>query len=946
MHKMEKNSCVFIFILKVFVVLTAMGFCFQPCFAARENEKFLDKKISKIKIQILGDTKDRALWESIARDLISVSVKDPYEPDKLLESIAILSESTLFKDIHVADPVSGEMGIEITFQLSPFGRIKDIIVNGAFPIFEKEVVNVMTIYNGDAFSQRKIEAQALRVTELFIKQGYLDPKITVSSKKDEKDDHFVVYVDVEKGDFYKIRKIFIQGNKEFSSTRLNLRIKTWKSSVLFGSAKRFIQKDLDEDVKNFIKFYRSKGYADVEVAGKAVKNYEDRTIDIKFYIKEGPLYKISFEGNKQFWDYTLKKDMTLARDGNKNNYTLKKNVRNMRKKYAQKGYPDTEIKTHGLDKKEKPVKEIILKIEEGFRYIVSKINIKGNTAIEEKDIKKQMLTRLPGGGSKGAYFSRTLEEDIGAIKALYLKEGYTQTRIQKKILIKDPESGKEKEIKSVEMELIIDEGIQTLTGAVTFKGMTVLKIEEAMELISLKPGEVFRKYMIENDESVLRKTISEMGYPNITVTARPNFNRDNSLASLMFEVEEGPFVQVGQIFYTGNFRTREKILDNEMELSSGDPLSLTALLKSRRNFMDMNAIDSAKFRTLGLKEKAGEVDLVIEVEEKKPYFFEIGAGYDTERHFYAKTTIGDHNFLGRNLDVKANIEASQIGYKGDISLTEPRFFATRLSADTRVFAEQREEFNKDFGTQTYGVSQDFYRKFFNDTLTTNLGFIYEFREQYLTINRVLAPEEEKLYDPRNIFVASPSLIYRTTDSYVRPRKGTFTAFYVDVSKGFDNTLDDFVKYRVDTRYYYTLFKPLTFAVRGRYGLIEPYGDNTTIPEDQLFFLGGTSTVRGFDENLLRFDDNGNAVGGREVILGSIEARYDMGLNFESTAFYDIGSVQQAEGRSGFDDFRASVGVGLRYMTPVGPIGLLYGWKLDPLPNESSGTLHFSMGYTF
>lgn len=932
--------------LEILILWILTGFYVQPGFAAQDNKSFAGREISKIEIQISGVDKDLSLWESKARDLISIHVKDLYDPVKLLESIGILSESTLFKDIYVPDPVSGKGGVEITFHISPFGRIKDIIVNGAFPIFKKEVINVMSIYNGDAFSQKKLDSQALRITELFKKGGYIEPKVMVSSKKDEKDDHFVVYVDVEKGDFYKIRKVFIQGNKGFSTTRLNLRIQTWKSSMLFGSATRFIQKNLDDDIKNFVKFYRSKGYADVSVTGNIEKNHKDKTVDIKFDIKEGPLYKISFVGNENVWDYTLKKDLTLSRDGNKNNFTLKKNVRNIRKKYAQKGYPDTKITTRVATEKqnENPIQKTILNIEEGRQYIVSRIDIKGNTAIDEKEIKKQMLTRLPGRFSKGAYFSKTLKEDIGAIRSLYLKKGYTQTQVRKKVVIKDVDF--EKEIKSVEIDLIIDEGIQTRIGDVTFNGITVLKNEDAMELISQKPGGVYREYMVENDESILRKIISEMGYPNIKVVAQSDFNRDNSLVNLTFEVDQGPFVKVGQIFYVGNFRTKENILRNEMELFPEDPLSLVKLLESRRNIMRIDALDSAKFRTLGLKEKTGEVDLVVEVEEKKPYFFEIGGGYDTERHFFAGTSIGDHNFLGRNVDVTASGEVSQIGYKGEVSLIEPRLFATRLSSSTMVFFEEREEFNKEFGVHTHGASQEFHREFFNDTLRTSLGFTYEFREQYLTEDRDMTVEEEKLYDARHVFVTSPSIFYRTTDSYVRPRKGTFTAFYLDISKGVDDTLDDFIKYRVDARYYYTLFKPLTFAVRGRYGLIEPYGDNKTIPEDQLFFLGGTSTVRGFDENLLRYDDQGNAVGGREVILGSIEARYDMGLNFEFTTFYDIGSVRQAEGRGGSNDFRESVGVGLRYMTPIGPIGLLYGWKLDPRPSESNGEFHFSMGYTF
>ncbi len=109
-------------------------------------------------------------------------------------------------------------------------------------------------------------------------------------------------------------------------------------------------------------------------------------------------------------------------------------------------------------------------------------------------------------------------------------------------------------------------------------------------------------------------------------------------------------------------------------------------------------------------------------------------------------------------------------------------------------------------------------------------------------------------------MASPGVLYQTTDSFVRPKKGSISSFNVDFSKGIDNNLDDFIKYRLDLRYYYTLFEPLVFALHGRYGLIQPYGSNTRVPEDQLFFIGGTSSVRGFDENLLRFDVTGQAVG--------------------------------------------------------------------------------------
>jgi outer membrane protein insertion porin family len=269
-----------------------------------------------------------------------------------------------------------------------------------------------------------------------------------------------------------------------------------------------------------------------------------------------------------------------------------------------------------------------------------------------------------------------------------------------------------------------------------------------------------------------------------------------------------------------------------------------------------------------------------------------------------------------------------------------------VASTTRIFTEDKEEFNKDFGTRTYGASQDFSKSFMDQKILASLGFVYEYREQYLSQDRALEDFEKEDYVPRNILVVSPGLIYRTTDSYVRPRKGVFSSVNMDISKGIENDLDDFIKYRLAARYYYTLFEPLTLAVRGRYGLIQPYGGNTHVPEDQLFYLGGTSTVRGFDENMLRIDADGQAAGGRQMMLGAIEARYDLGMNLELTLFYDIGTVIETQNMDVSTSFRDSVGIGLRYMTPIGPIGFLYGHKLDPYPTESPGSFHFSMGYTF
>jgi outer membrane protein insertion porin family len=228
-------------------------------------------------------------------------------------------------------------------------------------------------------------------------------------------------------------------------------------------------------------------------------------------------------------------------------------------------------------------------------------------------------------------------------------------------------------------------------------------------------------------------------------------------------------------------------------------------------------------------------------------------------------------------------------------------------------------------------------------VTTALSFRLESRDQFSIEDRVSDDTEE---ETRTIFVTTPYLRYDSRDSFVRPTRGLLSSLGVDISKGVQNQLDDFFRYQFDTRYYWTPFEKVTFAGLARIGQVISYADSGLVPDDQLFFLGGIQSVRGFNENLLRFDSEGNPVGGKRAMVGSLEARIDLGLNWELTTFFDIGSVQQILVEGGSDRFRASVGLGLRYITPIGPMGLLYGHKLNREEGESAGRFHLSIGYSF
>jgi outer membrane protein insertion porin family len=190
---------------------------------------------------------------------------------------------------------------------------------------------------------------------------------------------------------------------------------------------------------------------------------------------------------------------------------------------------------------------------------------------------------------------------------------------------------------------------------------------------------------------------------------------------------------------------------------------------------------------------------------------------------------------------------------------------------------------------------------------------------------------------------TPSINWDRRDSFTRPRQGAVLGSSVDISKNVDNTLDDYVKIQAEAKGYVTPFMPLTLAGVVRGGYVFPYGGTSIIPTDRQFDLGGTGDLRGFEENLF----HPNSSEGTTMIFASVEARIDVGYNIELAAFTDIGRLENDFTSLSVDQFRSSAGLGIRYITPIGPIGLLYGWKLGKKePNEKSGNLHFALGYTF
>lgn len=893
--------------------------------------------VSRVIIEVSPESEESEILSRLVRSRIPLQKDDRFSPELVTRSIEAIKNLDKFKDIHV-DSREEQGKIAVIFQVTAWPRINSLRIKGAYPLFEREIRNRMTLFPGDRFVREKLSLQEKRITELFKRNGYISPKVKVSGRDMQETSGVELLVEIDKGPYYTISAVDIQGNRNFSAFRLLARTEIGHAMLFSFGKQRFVEEELNRDIRNLEDFYRKKKFPEVQIEKKIQK--QDRQVEITLVIHEGPLYSIEIKGNDEFYAFQLKKEIPVYEYGNKNDLGVKKGVRNILEKYRKLGYPQASVTTEESisEKNGQKHKTISFVITEGRMQKVASLEIRGNSVFDDKRIKQQMLTSEPGLLNKGRFVQEVFKEDISAIKAFYRNNGYLSANVESRV-----EWDENKE--NANVIVVVEPKEQTLVGAVDFVEKDSPHISQSDKdalfgEITLKPGAPFVQTDLQDNISRVAAHVSKSGYPHVKVDTKIIDHPENSTKDIVFTIDKGKYTETGDIFILGNLRTKEKMLKEEVDMEAKEPFSLQKTLEAKRRFQDMDIFDSVELTPIGLSEKNDRVDILFGVREKKPYVVEASLGYDTRRKGFGGLSLLDRNCLGRNMALSLSGEMSEIGYEGEFKLLDPRFLNKDISSSFSIFTKEEEERNKTYGIRTKGASVWFGKTFWK-VMNSGLSITYEIREQFDGENGA-GKELEK----RTAVVTSPSAVVDLRDDFLRPKNGFYGSFAVDLSKGVDSEVDDFIKYSFDGRYYHTPFSRLTLAFNLRLGYLYPYGEEKAVPDDQLFFLGGIADVRGFDENMLRKDNKGKPLGGKSAISGTIETRFDLGLGFELALFLDAGRIGDPVQEDGESGFRETAGAGLRYHTPIGPVGILYGHKLDKRDGESAGEVHFSIGYTF
>lgn len=770
------------------------------------------------------------------------------------------------------------------------------------------------------------------------------PMFPLDSDKDPDDGDYVLNVHIKRGAAYRLEKIILEGNASVSSLRLNAHLRNFQPVLGFLGQRRFIENDLTQSLKSLRQYYRGNYFPEVRLSAKTDKNDQTGQVRVTITITEGPRYAIEFTGNTAFSHRVLKRNLVFIQRGMRGDARFEKSIEQIKLRYRRAGFTKAQISVESkMDSKaEKPTRKVRFLIEEGPQTRVNALRFTGNQHITTRELQDTAKTASRGGiaSKKGVFVPEILNDDIMRIKMLYRQRGFLDANLQKELDWQADQT-------MVDIRVDITEGPQTKVAQATVHGLSAVADERAIGILSLKPQNPFNPDNLQKDEKALAALLIEQGRPYATAKGRFNLSQDGRTAEINYDVTEGPLVRVGTVFYKGNLRTRTSFLQQTLGIKTDDTFSRKKLMEGQRDLRNLSFLSSADVKAVGLKEQRDTITLIVQVNERKPYYVEAGAGYQSDRGFFINGQLGDNNLLGRGQKGKIAAEISQVGYQFDGSVTEPRLFNTPITLTTGLFGKREEAFNVDFGIDTFGVylniSLDKWNQFFFG-LNSSLARIDQYQRS--SANSVTGDIDESEFEPRSSFTLKPIVVFDRRDSVIRPKKGVFSSLSVEVSRAIENDLDNLIIANGDLRFFISPFRDLTLATMGRVGHAEPYDTTAIVPQDKLLYLGGIASVRGYEENLLYFDQKGNAVGGRNSLNTSLEARYALNYNFELCLFFDTGQITDLEKESVVDGWRSSLGIGLRYVTPIGPLGILYGYKLDRTPGEAPGRFHFSFGYTF
>ncbi|MGZ8471905.1 MAG: outer membrane protein assembly factor BamA [Candidatus Deferrimicrobiaceae bacterium] len=871
-------------------------------------------------------------YEELA-GLVALRPGDRLTSAAIRESMRRLHRKSLFQELSVYVREEGGRA-QILFFLRPLPVVVEIKVSGQKRVSASQILAASRIRRGTPVNGADLSRAQGDILSLLRGKGFLNASVSVLAFCNAENGTGKVRIEVREDRPAEVREVRVPGAAFFPKERLEELL-----GVSIGSPFDF--RKWERGVNRVRGAYKREGFLTVHVSetGGSCENEEGLCPTVR--VEEGPRYAITWEGANRFSAATLEKTSGIyAEEGEFSEgglvYDLKERLLSF---YRERNYLKATV---AVEAGENPGggRRLTIVVEEGKTGYLKEVRFAGNAHIPGKQLRKQMLSTergffhyLTGSGKFG---EAEWAGDLAALVGLYQKEGYARARISAVDTDWDGSGG-------ITATIHIEEGVQYRLREIGLKGNDHFLREELLPLIGNREGRNVDYAGLDRDEEMLATFYRNAGYLDVSVKTSFETEEGQDTAVIRFDIVEGPRYRLGKIVVQGNLLTDPVVVHREVTIPEGSPAGEKSLLTFQQAVFGTGLYKTVRLNQVK-RPAEGIVDLIVEVEEALFFEFEFGAGYGTDTGARGFVGAKNRNLDGKGRSFSARVSASQKEQNYLADLREPWVFGNRWKWEGGVTASYLDAVRESFSLRKTSVVTSINKTIFR---RSTVSLQYELsRDDVFDVSpgAVLSPEDQgnaMISAVRGLFV----LDFR--DDPFNPKRGSFNSGSVEFASSFLGSEVDYYKMTGQSSWYFPVFRRNTFVVSGRAGIARPLGSTIEVPIQKRFFLGGRTTVRGFkEESLGPRGADGTPTGGDYMVNGNAELRIPLQYGFLVAVFLDAGSVWFPRDPDNRFDLRESAGLGVRYVTPIGPISLDYGWKLDRREGESPSEWHFTIGAVF
>lgn len=583
--------------------------------------------------------------------------------------------------------------------------------------------------------------------------------------------------------------------------------------------------------------------------------------------------------------------------------------------------------------------------------IIDKVRFEGNDNFAASRLKEQMIMesyswfRIKILGKEPVVYSQSLyQSDIKRIRNYYQKNGYLNVEFLPPELAVNKKDRVEVTIRIRENKPITISGISFLVDS-AYTAEDVLKKRDIRK-IELQTGtteeRIFRDEDVKQDRLVIAEIFYDKGYPYTQVEPHLDIDTATNTTSLNWTINRGPLSYFGQTAVTGNRRVPARSILRQRAYESGEIWSKNKIDQTQEHIYNQGNYRVASVRTQLTPEKKDTIPVRIQITEAPRWSTRFGVGYGREDKFRAFAELQYLSFLTNT--GRLNVFAKHSGlepYNFYLKFSQPSFLFPFNTFTVHPFMLRQNE--PGYKLDKWGINLTFLQNF-SEELSTSIGYIFEdVQLDTLNINESeLTPSNQSFYRKSGLILGA---IYNNSEPILDPVQGYIVSVNLKTNDLWREREIPFLRFITEFKTYLGLTRGVTLALKAKMGGIARSDNNDFIPVEERFFAGGSYSVRGWSRGYLGpKDENGIPIGGKSLLEGSAEFRFDVGRRFKLSLFTDAGNVWQNPFSYHLNDLHYAAGFGVHIKTPIGPAGIDFARPV--FDSEDKWQVHFNIGHTF